>query len=545
MAETMTAGLSVDNGVKPLVPVRDFTVIESGFTLLHSALMADRASSPAAHRATTLLPRWAIRTLLVLATVLTIFGTFAVWANRQMLNTDGWSETSTKLIESPPVRSAVAGYVTEQIYANVDVAGELKSGLPQQLKPLAGPAAGALRSLVEKGVDLALERPLVQELWRGANEIAHAQFVKLIENKGAVVKLPGEGRVVLDLRPVVEEAAKRVGASASVAERIPADVAEVEVLRSNEIEAAQTGVNVLRQLALVLPLLAFALFALAVFLARGRRPQTLVAVGGALLIAGIVVLIGRSLGGKYVVDALARTEAVRPAAESVWSIGTSILADIARATIFVGVPIVLAGLLAGPTNAAVGIRRSLAPSLRDRPALVFGVVGVLLAILFAWGPIEATRTWWGILVIIALSFFGAEMLRRQTAHEFPDAMPSQMPDLRHGIASAAGALSAIGSEARADFSAARARRRQARAQERGETGTGAPYNGGDAPRTRPRASPPTPLASTPPASTPPPSPQAGDLPAQLGRLAELHRSGALTDEEYAAAKQRLLQAPAP
>jgi len=469
-------------------------------------------------------PRWLIRTLLVIATVLTIFGTFAVWADRQMLSTDGWTETSVQLIESPPVRSAVSGYLTDQVYANVDVAGELRSGLPQQLKPLAGPAAGALRSLVEKGVNLALERPLVQELWRTANEVAHAQFVKLVENKGTVVKLPGEGTVVLDLRPLVEEAAKRVGAPASAVAKIPSNVAEVQVVKANEIEIVQSAVNLLRKLALVLPLLAFALFALAIYLARGRRPQTLIAVGGALLVSGIIVLIGRSLGGKYVVDALARTESVRPAAAAVWSIGTSVLADIARATIFVGVPVILAGALAGPTKTAVGIRHSLAPYLRDRPAFVFGVVGVLLAILFAWGPIEATRAWWGILIVIALSLLGAQMLRRQTALEFPDARAGQMPDLRQSIAGAVGALSAMSTRARAEIRSARARRRDGHDAE-------PPQASG--PAGPPQASG---AAGAPPASAP-----AVDLTAQLGRLADLHDSGALTDEEYAAAKRRLLQ----
>jgi len=49
------------------------------------------------------------------------------------------------------------------------------------------------------------------------------------------------------------------------------------------------------------------------------------------------------------------------------------------------------------------------------------VVGLLLLLLFAWGPIVATRTLTGIAIIIVLALFGAEMLRRQTAREFPDA----------------------------------------------------------------------------------------------------------------------------
>jgi hypothetical protein len=70
---------------------------------------------------------------------------------------------------------------------------------------------------------------------------------------------------------------------------------------------------------------------------------------------------------------------------------------------------------------ATSARRLIAPYLRDRADITFGTVGLLLLLLFAWGPIPATRTWLGILIIIVLGFFGAEMLRRQTASEFPDA----------------------------------------------------------------------------------------------------------------------------
>jgi hypothetical protein len=87
----------------------------------------------------------------------------------------------------------------------------------------------------------------------------------------------------------------------------------------------------------------------------------------------------------------------------------------------IGIPLILAGLLAGPTHAATHLRRLMAPYLRDRPDITFGAVALLLLLLFAWGPIVATKTLTGILIIIVLAVFGAEMLRRQTAGEFPEA----------------------------------------------------------------------------------------------------------------------------
>jgi hypothetical protein len=362
-----------------------------------------------------------VRSLIGVATVLGIVAIFAVWANRQLLDTGYWTSTNTKLIESPPIREAVSGYLTEQLYANVDVAGELGKELPSELKPLAAPAAGALKDVVQKGINLLLERPRVQELWSKANQVTHAQFVRLIENKGSVIKLPGGGAVVLDLRPMLGEVAEKVGAPASISEKIPANVAQLKIVTSKQLGTMQDAVNLLRSLALILPLLVVAMFALAVYLARGRRRQTLTEVGAAFVGAGLAVIVVRGIAGSKVVDSLATTEAVRPAAQAAWSIGTSVLANVAWSTVFIGVVVILAAMLAGPTRIATSLRHLMAPYMRDRPDVTFGALGLLLLLLFAWGPIEATKSLTGILIIIVLAVFGTETLRRQTALEFPDA----------------------------------------------------------------------------------------------------------------------------
>jgi hypothetical protein len=364
--------------------------------------------------------RWLVRTLIGLASVLGVIAVFAVWANRQLLDSSYWQTTNQKLIASPPIKEQLSVFLTDQLYANVDVGGELKKELPSELKPLAAPAAGALRDVVQRAVLFLLERPRVQELWGKANQVTHAQFVRLVENKGTFVKTGG-GAVVLDLRPMLTEVAQKVGVSTSIVQRIPENVAQVRIVTSSQLKTMQNAVNLLRVLAVALPLLAFALLALAVYLARGRRVHELITVGTALVGVGLVVVVARGLIGNKVVDSLAGTEAVKPAAQAAWSIGTSVLADVAWSTVFIGVVVILAGLLAGPTRVATRTRRSMAPYLRDRADLSFGAVGLLLLLLFAWGPIQATRTWLGILIIVVLAFFGAEMLRRQTAGEFPDA----------------------------------------------------------------------------------------------------------------------------
>ena len=47
--------------------------------------------------------------LIVVASLLTFLAIFAVWANRQLLNTDNWTDTSTELLENRVIRDQNLG----------------------------------------------------------------------------------------------------------------------------------------------------------------------------------------------------------------------------------------------------------------------------------------------------------------------------------------------------------------------------------------------------------------------------------------------------
>ena len=102
--------------------------------------------------------------LIVVASLLTFLAIFAVWANRQLLNTDNWTDTSTELLENDAIRTQIGAFLVESLYANVDVKGELEEVFEQVLQPagastLAGPAASGLRSLADQRVEVLLQRP--------------------------------------------------------------------------------------------------------------------------------------------------------------------------------------------------------------------------------------------------------------------------------------------------------------------------------------------------------------------------------------------------
>jgi hypothetical protein len=360
-----------------------------------------------------------VTALVVVATVLAMVAIFSLWINRQVLNTDNWTDTSSKLLENKEIQTQLATFVVNELYANVDVEAELRRKLPSQLQPLAGPAAGGLRQVGQTAAERALATGQVQDAWKQANRAASKSLLKIINGGGGNVSTTG-GKVTLDLRSVVAQVAGQIGIDPAVANKIPASAGSLVLLRSDQIDAAQKIAKLIRRLAIVLTVLAFGLYALAVYLAPRRRRETLRSVGFGFIAAGAVALIVRGLAGTAVVNALASNESARPAGNAVWSIGTSLLVQAAGSCITFGVLLVIAAVFAGPTRYAVRLRREAAPYLRGRPGVTYAAVGALYLALIAWAPIAAFREPLGLLVFALLMVLGTEVLRRQTMREFPD-----------------------------------------------------------------------------------------------------------------------------
>ena len=428
----------------------------------------------------------AVWILLVLASLLLLLSTFAVWVDRVALNTDTFVDTSTELIEDEAIRQAVANRAVDELFESVDVEAELEAQLPDDYQNLSGPAAAGLREASYTLVARALEQPRLQRLWAATLEESHRTLVAVLEGEGERVST-GEGTVTLNLETIVLEAADRVGIRKQVEDNLPEDVGRIEVLRSDELDAAQDGFQLLKALAWILPLLTVILFALAVWLARDRR-RLVRRIGVALVLVSIVGLVAVNVGGNYVVNALVAETDTRTAAGNAWDILTELLRYSYRWLIVVGVLFLVAAWLAGPGPRAVSSRHFLAPAVRDRLWAYIGL-GVLGLVLLLIGPVGDFTRVLTVLVLVALGAIWIEVTRRQTRSEFPGA---------------SGAAVLTEARARLDewWGTARTRVADQRA-------------------------------------APPPTPGA-DLTSTLSSLADLHARGELTDEEYAAAKARVL-----
>lgn len=475
--------------------------------------MASSASSAARSGAASVRKhrRVLVPVLLTIAVILGFFACFAVWVNRQVLNTDNWVNTSTEVLANEKVEDALSAFAVNELFHNVNVAQELKAGLPTQLQGLAGPASAGLRTLAERAVPRLLATGAVQESWRRANRVAHAQLIQIL-NGGSKTISTKSGEVSLNLHELVNQLAAQLGvlsqveaarsklqggggakarevAQEKLGVTLPSTTGQLVIMRSSQLKTAQDIVKAIRHLALILPLLAIALFALAIWLDKGRRRKTLRTTGWCFFGIGVLLLLGRRAGGDAIVNSLVKVPANRPAVHEVWSIGTLLLYDIAIAMVLYGLVLVAAAWLAGSTRPATGLRRALAPLLREHALASYLVAEAILLLIVLWGPTPATRELLPVIGFAVLFAFGVSVLRAQTEREFPDAKPGEAT-----------------ARLRAWWADTRARRAQAPAAAvASDAGNGSSVDA-------------------------------------LERLANLHERGALTDEEFAAEKRRLLAA---
>ncbi len=379
--------------------------------------------------------------LLVLASLALFTGAFAVWVNRQALNTGNWKTTSSKLLADKQVQAALAPYMVDQLFTNVDVTGAIQQRLPSNLQVLAGPATAGLRQLADRAAPKLLASPKVQDAWVTANAAAHEQLLRIINGGGSAVSTAG-GKVTLDLHALVTQLAAYLGVSSQVAAAqdklqgtagqqakaqlqqrlnitVPATSGQLVIMRSDNLKAAQDVAGAVKGLAIVLPALAILLFALAIWLARGRRRQALRTAGWCFVAVGVLLLLFRRIGGNQIVDSLVKVPSNEAAVHQVWTIATSLLYAIAVALIIYGVVFALAAWLGGPTRPARFLRKLAAPELRESPWVAYVAAGGLLLALVIWGPTPAFRQPAWILLFAALLALGVTVLRRQTAVEFP------------------------------------------------------------------------------------------------------------------------------
>ena len=452
--------------------------------------------------------RVSVHLLVIFATLFTILAIFANWTRQQLLDTNQWTKASSELIANPAIRDQVAIYLVDQLYTNVDVPAEIKSVLPKSLQPLAPVAAAGARDLITQAANAALEQPAVQSVWTEANKLAHEQFVQVIDGGNSYVTTTN-GDITVNLGTILSKVATNVGLPSTIVAKIPPGAGQVTVVQSNDLKQVQQAAKLLKTSSVILSILAFLFFVFAVALAAGRRANTLVEVGSGMIVAGLAVVLLRGAAGDAIVTSLVTDVSLQPAVNAAWNIESTLLEQLATQVIVIGVMMIIAGLLGGPAKASKAVRGWFAPILNGYPEASYVGVALLVLLFLIWSPIPAASRYSFIIIFIVLVFLGLYMLRRETLREFPGAATSGGDSMRAGGAKISAAFSRAGAAVKSTTSKAAHDVKERTSSHKAKSSGG----GSESQRM-----------------------------ADLERLVALRDNGALSDEEFAAEKTKILGA---
>jgi plasmid stabilization system protein ParE len=372
----------------------------------------EHAASAVAQAEPSRVRRIAARVLVVLGIVLLVISLFANFVKNEALDRSSFRDTSQELIADPAIQNQIALTMVDQLYANVDVAARLQQRLPDNVQGLAAPLAGLAREALYRAARELLARPRVQNLFVDAASLAQAQVVRVLEGGGPRLQTTN-GNVVLDLRPLVVQLGDRFGFLGNVDETLPPNAAQITILRSDQLDTAQNVTQWLKVVANWIWIGVLACWAAALWLVPGRRRRELRAIAIGLIVAGVALLVIRSLAGTYLVNNLADSDTVRPAIDSFWSILSQSLADGAWVGIVVGVIAAFGAWVTGEGTRARSVRSTVAPWL-SHAAVAWAVFAVVL-LLVVWAlPLQRFLT---ALILVILATVGFELIRRQVASE--------------------------------------------------------------------------------------------------------------------------------
>ncbi len=402
-------------------------------TVPEAASPAPKASSQRPRRILT----WVA---VVLAVVLFLLGTAAVWAKNTVLSSDRVVKAVDQAASDPQVIDALSARITQEIMSLVDVTGLVQGVLPSQLDAIAPIIEGAVTNQIENQVVKVVDSDAGRRILESSVRVAHAQAIKLLEGGGLSPDSAfsvQDGQVVLDIVPLVVagiealqdrgvipgsfdiksiasevRSDRKVQALARVfGISVPENFGQIVLMDSQAVEeasstlaAAQRALAIFQKAVFILVVLAFVMIGVAMALSVDRRrtlAQLAVGIGvGALLmrigIDRVVAAVGRAID-----KAGAKVAAV--------TITESLTETLARALVILAIVGLLVGLIAHLLRPSKdGSASWLTQVVQDHADLArVVIVGVGLALLAAAG-----LSWISVIIVGALCVAGVLYVNR-------------------------------------------------------------------------------------------------------------------------------------
>ena len=365
-------------------------------------------------------PSWLSGLLIGLATVLTVVSVFSLWVKVQALDTDEWVTLADEMLEQPEVQQALSIYLVDEIYNQLDVAGEVEEAMPENMKGLAPLVAASLRGPATTGVERLVASDEFRDAWSTVNRVAHQTMVDILRDDLGPVVSTADGAVTLDLVSLLEVVGENLGLSGDRLDQLPADAGQITVFESDQLDSVQSAVKVLDFLSWFSFVVVIGLYAAAVFVAGDRRRMVLRNVGLSLVGAGVFVLLFRSIGIRIALDTIVANPGNRPVASVAAYVGTDLVRQMAWMGVIYGLVVAVFASLLGQRRWAASARRFVAPALNASAGAVAAGTVMFIMLLLWWSPGRTFDRWITGLTLIGLVVAAVVILRRTTQREHPE-----------------------------------------------------------------------------------------------------------------------------
>jgi hypothetical protein len=287
--------------------------------------------------------------LLVLGCMLAALSVPAIWLRVTLLDTDAYVDTVAPIAAHPTVQTAVADRLDGEIDRRIDFGALASQVLPERAGVLAPVIQTGVHSFIRSRLDEFTRSQRFQVLWTEANRRAHARLVELLVGGRTGRLALDEDTVYLDLSPVVDRirSGLQERGLSPIAAAIPPTVdGRVTLVQSHALVRVQSGIRLLKALAIVLPLLALACLAGAIWLTRPRR-RGLLRAGIGVALTMLVLLAALGLARSAYLDALGRGAFPHGAAADIFDTLTAFLRTGLRIALAAAVVLALASFAFG------------------------------------------------------------------------------------------------------------------------------------------------------------------------------------------------------
>lgn len=324
----------------------------------------------------------------VLGVLGVLVSVIAVWAQEVLFDSNTVSAAVEQTLLEPEVTDALAAFLTDQVFAAVDVEELVEEKLPDSLTSLSPVLVGGVRTIVDDALTRVLAEDTTRAIIVAASERAHQAVMRVLEGGRLSDGLTVNGdQVSLNLLPIVSrglEALQDAGLLTrvdlptfspggdpsdqiaqledAIGRDLPDDFGQMVVYESEQIAKAQAAVSRAQQ-ALVLfrrsvvVIIALTIGSLIGSLALAvRRRRTLVA-----LALGVVAAMGLGRAIVRLVVERAPTLAVKPGSRAAIKSMVETLANglqsLVTAALIAGLIVAAITYLTGSSRSAVALRR--------------------------------------------------------------------------------------------------------------------------------------------------------------------------------------------